>query len=131
MKGELLISVVENFVLLSTIFAIVCFAIAGAAKLLVQNKPYELRTSTLIRLYTWTLILPPILALWIVAAAFLPEFWMPEAFKAAHSTPHELHLLGDLTGRVEPSLAYMLLIFAAGAGLFTAFSGWQSQPARC
>lgn len=51
---------------------------------------------------------------------------MPEAFNAAHSTPHELHLLGDLTARVEPTLAYILLIFAAGAGLFTAFSGWQS-----
>ena len=90
-RGQLLISVIENFVLLSTIFAIVCFAIAGAAKLMVQNKPYELQTSTLIRLYTWALILPPVLALWIVAAAFLPEFWMPDAFNAAHSTPHELH----------------------------------------
>jgi Zn-dependent protease with chaperone function len=126
MNGHLLISVVENFVLLSTIFAIVCFAIAGSAKLLVQNKPYELRTSTLIRLYTWVLILPPVLALWIVAAAFLPEFWMPDAFNAAHSTPHELHLLGDLTARLEPTLAYMMLLFAAGAGLFAAWSGWHS-----
>ena len=122
----MLISVVENFVLLSTIFAIVCFALAGAAKLLVRHRVCELRTNTLIRLYTWTLILPPVLALWIVAAAFLPEFWMPDAFNAAHSTPHELHLLGDLTARVEPTLAYMMLLFAAGAGLFTAFSGWQS-----
>jgi Zn-dependent protease with chaperone function len=122
----LLISVVENFVLLSTIFAILSFAFAGAAKLLAQRGSYALRTNSLIRLYTWALILPPVLALWIVAAAFLPEFWMPEAFNAAHSTPHELHLLGDLTARVEPALAYMLLLFAAGAGLFTAFSGWQS-----
>jgi beta-lactamase regulating signal transducer with metallopeptidase domain len=122
----LLISVVENFVLLSTIFAVVSFAGAGGAKLLVQRGSYELRTNTLIRVYTWALVLPPVLALWIVAAAFLPEFWMPDAFNAAHSTPHELHLLGDLTARVEPTLAYMLLLFAAGAGLFTAFSGWQS-----
>jgi beta-lactamase regulating signal transducer with metallopeptidase domain len=122
----LLISVVENFVLLSTIFAVVSFAGAGGAKLLVQRAWYELRTNTLIRVYTWALILPPVLALWIVAAAFLPEFWMPDAFNAAHSTPHELHLLGDLTARVEPTLAYMMLLFAAGAGLFTAWSGWQS-----
>jgi Zn-dependent protease with chaperone function len=126
MKGHLVISVVENFILLSTIFAIVCFALAGAAKLLVRHRSCELRTTTLIQLYTWVLILPPVLALWIVAAAFLPEFWMPDAFNAAHSTPHELHLLGDLTARVEPTLAYMMLLFAAGAGLFTAFSGWQS-----
>ena len=122
----MLISAVENFVLLSTIFAIVCFALAGAAKLLVRHRACEVRTNTLIRLYTWNLILPPVLALWIVAAAFLPEFWMPDAFNAGHSTPHELHLLGDLTARVEPTLAYMMLLFAAGAGLFTAFSGWQS-----
>jgi beta-lactamase regulating signal transducer with metallopeptidase domain len=125
MNGDLLISVVENFVLLSTILAIVCFGVAGAAKLLVQRRSYKLRTGTLIRLYTWALILPPMLALWIVAAAFLPEFWMPDAFNAAHSTPHELHLLGDLTAKVEPTLAYMMLLFAAGAGLFTAWSGWR------
>jgi Zn-dependent protease with chaperone function len=65
-----------------------------------------------------------VLALWIVAAAFLPELWMPEAFNAAHSTPHELHLLGDLTAKIEPTLAYMMLLFATGAGLFTAWSGW-------
>ena len=117
---------VENFVLLSTIFAIVCFAVAGAVKLLVRHRGYELRCNTLIRLYTWTLILPPVLALWIVAAAFLPEFWMPEAFNAVHSTPHELHLLGDLTAKVEPMLAYMTLLFAGVAGLFTAWSGWHS-----
>lgn len=78
----------------------------------------------LVRLYTWALILPPVVALWIVAAAFLPELWMPEAFNAAHSTPHELHLLGDVTANIEPTLAYMMVLFAAGAGLFTAWSGW-------
>ncbi len=122
----MLISVVENFVLLSTIFAVLCVAVAGAVKLLARHRSYELRSNTLIRLYTWALIVPPVLTLWIVAAAFLPEFWMPEAFNAAHTTSHELHLLGDLTAKVEPTLAYMMLLFAAGAGLFTALSGWQS-----
>jgi Zn-dependent protease with chaperone function len=122
----LLISVAENFVLLSTIFAVVSFAGAGGAKLLVQRASYELRTNTLIWVYTWAVVLPPVLALWIVAAAFLPEFWMPEAFNAAHSTPHQLHLLGDLTAKVEPTLAYMMLLFAAGAGLLTAWSAWHS-----
>ena len=121
-----MISPVENFVLLSTIFAVVCFAVAAGVRLLVQHRVLHLGTGTLIRLYTWALILPPISALWIVAAAFLPELWMPQAFNAAHSTPHELHLLGDLTAKVEPTLAYMMLLFAAGAGLFTAWSGWHS-----
>lgn len=124
MKRHLLISIVENFVLLSTVFAIVSFAIAGAAKLLVQQGRSELRTITLIRFYTWALILPPVLALWVVAAAFLPELWMPEAFNAAHGTHHEIHLLGDLTAKVEPTLAYMMVLFAASASLFTAWSGW-------
>lgn len=62
----------------------------------------------------------------MVAAAFLPEFWMPDAFNAAHGTPHELHLLGDLTAKVEPTLSYMILLFAACAGLFSAWSGWHS-----
>jgi hypothetical protein len=57
MNGHLLISVVENFVLLSTIFAIVSFAFAGAAKLLAQRRSYPLQTNSLIRLYTWTLAL--------------------------------------------------------------------------
>lgn len=124
--GHLLVSIVENFVLLSTIFGLVCFTVAGAIKLLVQHRSRELQTDTLIRIYTWALILPPILALWIVAAAFLPELWMPEAFSAAHGTPHELHLLGDLTTKLEPTLAYMMLLFAAGAALFSAWSGWNS-----
>jgi hypothetical protein len=126
MNGHLLISVVENFVLLSTIFAIISFGAGGAMRLLVQHQYGVLRTATIISFYTWALILPPVLALWIVAAAFLPEFWMPEAFNAAHSTPHELHLLGDLTAKIEPTLAYMMLLFAVGAGLFTAWSAWHS-----
>ena len=126
MKGHLLISIVENFILLSTIFAIVCFAVAGTAKFLIQRRSHARSTNSLIRLYTWALVLPPVMSLWIVAAAFLPELWMPETFNAAHGTPHELHLLGDLTAKVEPTLAYMMLLFAAGAGVFTAWSGWHS-----
>jgi len=71
-----------------------------------------------IRIYTWAIVLPPALATWVVAAAFLPEWWTPEIFQAAHGTQHELHLLGDLTAKVEPTLAYMMLTFAAGAALF-------------
>lgn len=122
----MLVSPVENFVLLSTIFAVVFFVLAGALKLLVQHQLCRLTTRTLIQFYTWALILPPALALWVVAAAFLPEWWMPEAFNAAHHTRHELHLLGDLTAQIEPTLAYMMLLFAVGAGLFAAWSAWHS-----
>ena len=103
-----------------------CFAIAGGLRLLIKYQICKVRTDQLIRLYTWALILPPALSAWIVAAAFFPEWWTPEAFNAAHSTPHELHLLGDLTAKIEPTLAYMLLLFAGGAALFAAWAGWQS-----
>ena len=122
----MLISPIENFILLTTIFSIVCFVVAAGVKLLVKYQLCEVRTDTRIRTYTWAILLPPVLAVWIVAAAFLPEWWIPEAFDAAHTTPHQFHLLGDLTARVEPTLAYMLLLFAAGAGLFAAWSNWQS-----
>jgi hypothetical protein len=52
------------------------------------------------------LVIQPVLATWIVAAAFLPEWWLPDAFNAAHSTPHDLHLLADVTAKLEPTLAY-------------------------
>jgi Zn-dependent protease with chaperone function len=35
-------------------------------------------------------------------------------------------LLGDLTAKIEPTLAYMMLLFVAGAGLFAAWSAWHS-----
>ena len=122
----MLVSPIENFVLLSTIFAVACFTVASGLRLLIQRRFLRLRTVTLIRVYTLALVLPPLLALWIVAAAFLPELWMPEAFSAAHNTPHQLHLLGDLTARVEPTLAYMILLFATGAALFAAWCAWNS-----
>ena len=103
-----------------------CFGISVGVKLLIKYRLWNVGTETLIRTYTWAIVLPPVLALWIVVAAFLPEWLTPEAFDAAHSKPHEFHLLGDLTAKVEPTLAYMLLLFAAGVGLFAAWSAWQS-----
>jgi len=121
-----MVSPIENFVLLSTILAVVCFAVALGVRLLVQHQIFHLRTAALIRFYTLALILPPVLALWIVAAAFLPQLWMPEAFNASHNTPHELHLLGNVTARIEPTLAYLMLLFAVGAAFFAAWGAWHS-----
>lgn len=67
-------------------------------------------------------MLPPVLAAWIVTAAFLPEWLLAEAvFDAEHATPiHHLHLLSDLTATLEPKLAYATLLFAVSAALFAA-----------
>lgn len=122
----MLISSIENFVLISTIIAIVCFAFTRTLNFAATRKLLRFSTESLIRIYTWALLLPPLFAAWIVAAAFLPQWWVPEAFDAAHTTPHEFHLVGDLTARLEPTLAYMLLLFAVCACLFAAISGWHS-----
>jgi Zn-dependent protease with chaperone function len=70
------------------------------------------------------LVLPPVLAAWIVTAAFLPEWWLSEAvFDAEHPAPlHHLHLLSDLTATLEPKLAYATMFFALSAALFAAWS---------
>ena len=71
--------------------------------------------------------MPPIIAAWIVAAAFLPEWWLGEvAFNSAHPGPaHELHLIGQLTASLEPALAYFTLSFIVGAVVFAALSSWR------
>jgi Zn-dependent protease with chaperone function len=121
----LVISPVENFILFSTIFGLVCFSVSFVTKIVAERRLCNPSPQTLIRLYTRALVVPPILAAWIVAAAFLPEWWLPDAFNAAHSRPHDLHLLADVTAKLEPTLAYMMLLFAVSAALFAAWSGWR------
>jgi len=69
-------------------------------------------------------VLPPLAAAWLVAAAMLPSWWLGEfEFSAAHPAPlHGLHLIGDLTGRLEPTLAYLVLLLVAGTALVVAWS---------
>ncbi len=100
------------------------FAAAWAARLAALRGWWEPDPLTLTRVYSLTLLLPPVAATWIVAAAFLPEWWLgEEAFGAAHAAPiHQLHLLSDLTAALEPRLAYATLAFAAAASAFAAVS---------
>lgn len=118
------VTAVENFVLFGTLLALAGFAAAWSARLAALRGwwgPYPL---TLTRVYSLTLLLPPVTAIWIVAAAFLPEWWLGgEAFGAAHPAPlHQLHLLSDLTAALEPRLAYATLAFAVAASAFAAVS---------
>ena len=120
----MMIAAVENFILLSTLFAVLGFAAAwmvhwAAARGLIKAHP-----ATLSRFYAGAVVIPPTLAAWIIAATFLPESWLGEAnFKASHPAPfHELHLLGNLTAGVEPALAYLTLSFALATALFAAWS---------
>jgi len=69
------------------------------------------------------------MAAWIVAAAFLPEWWLGEAaFNSAHSgATHDLHLIGELTANLEPALAYLTLTFIVGAVAYAALSSWRGH----
>ncbi len=117
--------VVENFVLLSTCLALVCFALAWAARATARHGQWNPHSYTLTRLYTALLLAPPLFAAWIVAAAFIPETWLGKAsFNAAHLAPlHEMHLLGDVTAKFEPTLAYATFTFFIAAAIF---AGWSS-----
>ncbi len=116
---------IENFILFSTLLALVGFALAWSARALSSNGWWKPHPNTLTRLYAATLALPPTLAAWIVATALLPESWLGEAsFRAAHAAPlHEMHLLSDLTSRLDPMLAYATVSFAVAVALFVAWSG--------
>ena len=120
----MLIIAVENFVFFSTLLALAAFAFAWAAHKLSMTGTWKLRPDVLARVYTAALMIPPIAAFWLVAAALLPEWWLGKAaFDAAHSTPlHELHLLSELTTAVEPVLAYATITFAVVVALFAAWS---------
>lgn len=120
----MLITIVENFVLFSTAFALVGFALAWLVRTGVDRKYWRPRADTVVRVYTSTIIMPPLIALWVVGAAFLPRLWLTaEAFQAAHSAPyHQLHLLGELTIALEPALSFVLASFAIVVGAFAVWS---------
>lgn len=119
-----MIAAIENFVLFSTCLALACFALAWLVRTTARRSWREIHSYTLTRLYTALLLAPPVAAAWIVVAAFVPETLLDEAaFDAAHLAPrHELHLLGDLTATLEPTLAYATLIFFIAASMFAAWS---------
>jgi Zn-dependent protease with chaperone function len=118
------LTVIENFVLFSSLLALAGFAVAWGARQASLRGRWKPQPFKLTQLYGATLVMPPVIAAWIVAAAFLPEWWLPEAvFDVEHPAPlHQLHLLSDLTATLEPNLAYATLLFATSAALFAAWS---------
>ncbi|HEX6623717.1 MAG TPA: hypothetical protein VF064_08395, partial [Pyrinomonadaceae bacterium] len=118
------VTAIENFVLFGTLLALGVTAFAWAARLAALRGLWKPHPLTLTRVYSLALLLPPVTAIWIVGAAFLPEWWLgEEAFGTAHPAPlHQLHLLSDLTAALEPRLAYATLAFAAAASAFAAVS---------
>lgn len=120
----MLVTAIENFVLVGTLLSLAGFALAWAARGVAARGLWLTRPHLLTRVYTAALAVPPVAAAWLVLASLLPGWWLGEAaFDAAHPTPlHELHLLSDLTASLEPALAYATISFAVAAALFAAWS---------
>src|SRR6266699_3908519 len=119
----------ENFLCFGTAFALAGFAIAGMIRAAARGQRVAMRPRSLARLYTLALVVPPLASAWLVAAALLPRWWFGEyEFNAFHPGPaHSLHLIGTLTDRLEPALAYGVVLLVAGMALFLAWSTARSH----
>jgi Zn-dependent protease with chaperone function len=122
--NTMLIAAIENFVLFSTVFAVAGFGSILLLRHTIAKGLWRLRIDSAARIYTSAIVAPPLAALWLVVAAFLPRLWLsPEAFEAAHSAPyHQLHLFGELTVALEPSLSYAFGLFVFVIGCFAVWS---------
>ncbi len=117
-----LVTGLENFVLLGSLAALVAFAAAGLLRAVEARGMWRPHPSVIARLYGAAVVLPPLVSLWVVAAALLPEWWLGKiAFDREHAAiGHEhLHLLSDLTAALEPGLAVASAALAV-AGLVVA-----------
>lgn len=106
--GAALILAVENFVLFNSVLAVIGFVLTSAVRFAVKYGFLKLSPFGFSKLYTAALAAPPITALWLVCVSFAPEIIFGKTdFAAAHTAPlHELHLLGQFTERLEPTLAF-------------------------
>lgn len=117
-----LVTGIENFVLLGSLAASTAFALAVAIRWSVARRYWAPHPSILAQIYGASVALPPILALWLVLAALLPEWWLGKAvFDSEHAATGyvHLHLLSDLTSALEPGLALATAALAL-AGLVVA-----------
>jgi Zn-dependent protease with chaperone function len=125
------ITSVENFVLFSSVFALTAFIVAFTLRQVIVRGLWLPRANSVARIYGLAVVLPPVASLWLVAAAFLPRFWLtPEEFAAAHSAQdHQFHLLGEMTIALQPFLGYAMAAFVVVIAIFAicsnAYGSWR------
>jgi Zn-dependent protease with chaperone function len=122
-------NLIENFVFFNTIFAIAAFLLSWGWKVAAEKQIIAVSPFWLGRLFAGAICVPPIISLWLLLAALLPQVWLPaELVASAHQAPaHELHLFGDITSGFEPYLSYVtaLLFFAVVAvGVWKSLRGY-------
>jgi len=101
---------VENFILINTIFSLVSFLIVYLVKLsnVFKNKQPSFFTT----FYASAIAIPPLLSTWIVISAFLPQVYLStNQWVAEHELNHSLHLLNAWTFPLDPTFAYITLLF--------------------
>ncbi len=120
----MIVEAFENFLCIGTVFALASFAIALMGRAAGRWFGSAIGPRSLAWLYTLALVVPPLASGWLVAAALLPRWWFGEyEFYASHPGPaHSLHLIGTLTDRLEPALAYSVVLLVAGMALVLAWS---------
>lgn len=123
----MIFTVIENFVFFGAIFALLSYCAAVSVRFGVLRNWLKISPFALTRIFAGLIVLPPVLAMWLVLAALLPETWLgSEVFKAAHIAPvHEWHLLTDLTAPFEPFLAYSTVLFLSSVMLFAVWKSFR------
>jgi hypothetical protein len=120
----MIVEAFENFLCFGTAFALAGFVIAGIVRAMARWRGDLMRPRAQSRLYSLALIVPPLASAWFVTAALLPRWWFGEhEFDALHpGSGHSFHLVGTLTDRLEPALAYAVVLLVAGMALLLAWS---------
>ena len=106
----ILIASVENFILINTIFSLFSFLVVCLVKIsnIFKNKQPRFFT----RLYVSAIVIPPLLSTWIVISAFLPQVYLStNQWITAHQLNHSIHLLNAWTFPLDPTFAYITLLF--------------------
>ena len=100
------------------------FLMALIMRQLTIRQILNVQAERLAHFYAASLVIPPVISIWLVSAALLPRLWMSaEAFAAEHAAPlHEIHLLGALTLGIEPDLAYSIAMFLIVISAFVVWS---------
>lgn len=119
----MILDLAENFLFFATMFGVCAFGVAWLGRYAAHRRPALLPPARLAQLYAATLVLPPLTAVWVVCAAILPTCWLGEHdFWTAHPAPHAQHLITGVTGGLDPTVGYAVLMLVAGSAVVVAWS---------
>lgn len=106
----ILVAGVENFILINTVLSLLTFLVVYLIKIskICKNQKPNFFTS----LYASAIIIPPLFSTWIVISAFLPQIYLSaNQWSQEHYLDHSLHLLNAWTFPLDPTFAYLALVF--------------------